>query len=320
MTSLQNAIDANWVFPGTTDSTFEITCNSLGLSGEYYLTPFTAEVFAIDSVFWNPAADSGCVPTGELCLEISYSGDVAMPTDQLIFTFPDGSTLNGYDLILNAIGIPFDTIDAALIDQLPVFAPNGLCFPLDALYNGDPNGTWSISAFNAGTGSLTIELADLELLVDADSCSLISTDQLTTVLGQTINIGGNTSSSVDIIIPPLPANFPTVNAACNVFGDATLIDFLCPVGINDVTSFTNVNVYPNPNNGAFTVSFEMLERSDVEISVYNLWGQNVATQQFQNIHGNFNETLNFSNNLSEGMYFVSIKANNQQYQYKIVVR
>ena len=94
------------------------------------------------------------------------------------FTFPDGSSVGLSQIVppeFQAL-LP-DTIEYDLLNLLPDVLPDGLCFGLSDLYNNDPNGTWSISVLNVGTGSLTVEVADNDLTVSADSCPLISSDQ-----------------------------------------------------------------------------------------------------------------------------------------------
>ncbi|MEZ4916737.1 MAG: hypothetical protein R2836_07090 [Chitinophagales bacterium] len=60
---------------------------------------------------------------------------------------------------------------------------------------------------NVGTGSLTLTVPDIVSTVYADSCPLITQDQVITIPGFTVNIAPNSSSSVSFTLPPLPSNF-----------------------------------------------------------------------------------------------------------------
>ena len=133
------------------------------------------------------------------CISLSGTPGLALVADSLRFTFPDGSSVGLSQIVppeFQAL-LP-DTIEYELLNLLPAVLPEGLCFGLSDLYNDDPNGLWSISVLNVGTGSLTVEVADIDLTVSADSCSLISTDQVTIISGDSYTISPNSSTTIRI--------------------------------------------------------------------------------------------------------------------------
>lgn len=79
-------------------------------------------------------------------------------------------------------------------------------------------------------------------------------------------------------------------------------------------------VYPNPSNGEFTVKYELLKRSDVKITIFNITGAlvksivNVASQY----EGQYQIPVNL-NELPNGIYSVSFIKGGTQSIEKIVI-
>ena len=88
-------------------------------------------------------------------------------------------------------------------------------------------------------------------------------------------------------------------------------------GIQELNKTASVNVYPNPFKNAFTVSKELTAASDVVISVYDLSGKLVEEKLIkQAAAGAFHYTSTAE--LTAGMYFVKVQANNTQEVLKLV--
>src|SRR5690606_16889705 len=50
----------------------------------------------------------------------------------------------------------------------------------------------------------------------------------------------------------------------------------------DDFELANFTVYPNPNNGTFTVAFDSQTTNDIKISVYDIRGRQILSEQYQN--------------------------------------
>ncbi|MFA7444319.1 MAG: reprolysin-like metallopeptidase [Flavobacteriaceae bacterium] len=79
----------------------------------------------------------------------------------------------------------------------------------------------------------------------------------------------------------------------------------------------NFTVYPNPNNGTFTVAFDSQTSNDITISVYDIRGRQILSQQYQNT-GTFNQNISL-NNVEAGIYMVNVEDGNTKEIRKIVV-
>ncbi|MEZ4979525.1 MAG: PKD domain-containing protein [Chitinophagales bacterium] len=325
MTALQTAIAAGWVFPSTDATGLSVDCGDLpsGIpAGNYYFTPLSAAALVIDSIIHEPLVDSGCVSDAQLCLALSATPGVLLITDSLVFTSLSGSTANLRDIVPASFQalIP-DTINEGLIALLPTVIPGGsLCFGLTDLYGGNPNGTWTISSLNVGTGTLTIDIADIVSTVYADSCPLITVDQVINIPGQTFTINPNSTASISFTLPPLPTNFPTINADCNVFGEASLISVDCGTSINELINTSSLNLYPNPNSGQFTLSFELKEVSDINVEVFDISGRLVLSNSYAASSTFFSENLSLPYNSPAGFYVLRLRVANELVQKHFIIK
>lgn len=113
------------------------------------------------------------------------------------------------------------------------------------------------------------------------------------------------------------------SSGCSATGDITIIfDFdLCDIGIPDSFEETIefVNIYPNPNNGEFTLELKK-DTEDLKITIVNLNGQIVYEKLLEGhlSRGNhFNIPMDIS---TKGLYLVNINSNTFSVSVRMVVR
>ena len=82
------------------------------------------------------------------------------------------------------------------------------------------------------------------------------------------------------------------------------------VGINEIpVASGELLIYPNPNNGSFTLSFQSNNASEASIRIYNLAGQVVLEKQLSQSAGL--NTINFDiSAYSQGMYILQLATTN----------
>lgn len=78
------------------------------------------------------------------------------------------------------------------------------------------------------------------------------------------------------------------------------------VGINEINKATSdvLSVYPNPNNGTFTVNLTLNDASGAEINVYNYTGQKITYKKIENSNAK-TQTIDLTGNVA-GLYFVHL--------------
>lgn len=88
--------------------------------------------------------------------------------------------------------------------------------------------------------------------------------------------------------------------------------------INKIIS--NLNIYPNPINNKFQISFDLKFDDIVSINIYNYEGKLIQTIYNGYLKEGFNLlNLNLNNNLFSGVYLIGIKTKNVLLFDKIVV-
>lgn len=80
----------------------------------------------------------------------------------------------------------------------------------------------------------------------------------------------------------------------------------------------NFVVYPNPNNGSFTVEFNSESQNNVNITVHDIRGRAVYNNTFAN-SGLYSGNINL-NNAEQGVYLVTVQDGSRKETKKIVVR
>lgn len=130
----------------------------------------------------------------------------------MVFIFPDGTSFNVNDQYLPGTHI---TITQQLISILP--GGTLPCIPLTGLFPGDPNGTWIISATNMGTGAVSVTVPPFQIINYADSCNLITEDQIYTFDEIVIELDPGETQTIDLIVPPVPGEFPAIVETCSGF-------------------------------------------------------------------------------------------------------
>jgi hypothetical protein len=82
---------------------------------------------------------------------------------------------------------------------------------------------------------------------------------------------------------------------------------------------TEINIYPNPNNGNFNIVFSSAYNKPVAISVYNNLGQCVYSKKLNSVGAGELVNLNIEE-LSGGMYFVNIETENNMHTLKMALQ
>ncbi|MDG1158311.1 MAG: T9SS type A sorting domain-containing protein [Flavobacteriales bacterium] len=89
------------------------------------------------------------------------------------------------------------------------------------------------------------------------------------------------------------------------------------VGIGELLNRVSLSVYPNPNNGMFTLNIEGLNGEAVNFDVVDAIGKTVASEQFNSVNASFQHQMDLSN-LANGLYYLNIQLNGSVKSIKMV--
>jgi hypothetical protein len=84
----------------------------------------------------------------------------------------------------------------------------------------------------------------------------------------------------------------------------------------DLTS--NISLYPNPNNGIFTLQFKEQPIGRLSLNIVNILGQKVY--ELNNTRFETNELKIHLENLTKGIYFITVSENNKPHTIKFIVQ
>lgn len=91
------------------------------------------------------------------------------------------------------------------------------------------------------------------------------------------------------------------------------------IGINDVEDENSpIQVFPNPSNGQFTLTFETTQEHDVTLDVVDLAGRSIWGEKINGLNGKYNRTFG-NNKLAAGVYMLNVTIDGQRSVRKLVV-
>jgi len=79
-----------------------------------------------------------------------------------------------------------------------------------------------------------------------------------------------------------------------------------------------MNVYPNPSNGTFTIKLDGVNTVRMNISVADITGKVIFTQEFSNVNGSFQKDL-VMKEMPAGLYILTVTTDNDSYQAKLML-
>jgi hypothetical protein len=80
--------------------------------------------------------------------------------------------------------------------------------------------------------------------------------------------------------------------------------------LEDENSLEKLQIFPNPNNGVFTLIFDDFSDEKFSVEIVNSIGKQVFVKQFEPLNESFVNVFEM-NSLAKGIYFLNIKSDNQ---------
>lgn len=197
----------------------------------------------------------------------------------------------------------------------------------------------SVQVYSGSAGNRTIEILDAQGNVYADTTVFIpaSSSATTTVpLNFTIYPGSNyfikCRGLVDLYRNSSGANYPYQSSCVTITNSnagspgyyyffyvwefneitcntgrtpVTAVDTCALVGLQDLFAGNALEVFPNPNNGNFSIGFHAAEMNNYVISLVNPLGEKAMEYTLNSFKGDYRKDMDLSH-LSKGIYLLSI--------------
>jgi len=114
-------------------------------------------------------------------------------------------------------------------------------------------------------------------------------------------------------------NWTYTNIICNTARNAcTATDTCTVIGINDLFANNHIDIYPNPNNGIFTTSFNIENSDNLTVKIMNELGQIVYEEKLENFSGTYSRKMDISS-FRKGVYMLSVSNSKNETVKKVLV-
>lgn len=113
---------------------------------------------------------------------------------------------------------------------------------------------------------------------------------------------------------------------CGEFTSGEIEDYLVifrrgTTQIGELNNVENLQIFPNPNSGEFTVSFSAGSTiAEASVAVTSITGQQVMFEQYKGVSNTFSRNYNLSGKVAAGVYFVTVMADGQKTVQKLIIK
>ncbi|MEO1030409.1 MAG: reprolysin-like metallopeptidase [Bacteroidota bacterium] len=136
----------------------------------------------------------------------------------------------------------------------------------------------------------------------------------------TLASGVPNNGTATITVPDIPNTnnaIILVEAADNIFYAASSAFAITdPLSIEEF-GIDNLSIYPNPNNGAFTIGFDPRSGEAIRVEVYDIRGRAIYRKEYSSI-SRFEEVIRL-NNAQSGVYVLQLSEGPRKVARKIIV-
>jgi PKD repeat protein len=109
----------------------------------------------------------------------------------------------------------------------------------------------------------------------------------------------------------------TVTGPCGT-DTYTQVITITDVGIHDSEIENTLAVYPNPNNGEFTVNFTMQQATDVTVEMTDVAGRVISTTTYNNVN-QVNQQM-YAGDLADGVYLVRVLTADESVTKRVIIQ
>ena len=294
------ACEINQLYTSTLNSpTLTVNSGAICAGQNFTINPNGANTYTIQG---GNAVVSPSINTTYTVIGTSAAGCIsqAVATSSLIvnpnpiITVNNGTICSGKNFTINPTGASTYTIQGG-----------------SAVVSPTSNANYTVVGTSTA-GCVSQSFATSSLIVNANPTITVNSGAICSGESFTINPNGANTYTIQganaVVSPTSNASFTvagTSTAGCvsQAVATSSLTVNLC-VGINNQNmGLDGVSIYPNPNNGGFTI--ELVSVNNTYITITNVLGQIIKTQKAE-----LNNQINL-NAFEKGIYFISVMENNQ---------
>ncbi|MCF6295914.1 MAG: M12 family metallo-peptidase [Flavobacteriaceae bacterium] len=328
-------------------------CNIDSVSYNFdYLTSNGFSETTTFSATGNPAGSNVVFTPANLNSDGSFTMDVngltgaAVGDYTITVTGTSASITKNVDVVLTVI----DGLCTSVGDETDTYltSTTGVIFNTISNLNNNPGGDNGYSDFTAISTDVNREsIYNLTVNVNTDGNWLCTTrvwidwNQNCSFndAGEEYNLGdvtnvtndptGNSPLAITIPADALLGNtimrvstkYSSAPTSCENGADAEVEDYTVNVFASlsvGENVFDNFIIYPNPNNGEFTIKLNSNSSDTIKINVYDIRGRRVFDNLYKN-NSNFNEVINLGN-VQSGIYLLNVSDGIRSTTKKIVIQ
>jgi hypothetical protein len=94
-----------------------------------------------------------------------------------------------------------------------------------------------------------------------------------------------------------------------------VLDASAALQLNSTPKSSELVIFPNPGNNLLTINFSDYKRGNYEFQIYDISGKSILKNEFNISSSLYQEKIN-TDNLADGVYFISIKGETTAIQKK----
>jgi len=152
--------------------------------------------------------------------------------------------------------------------------------------------------------------------ISANTLTCYLTDVIFQWYQNGILINGATNNSYTITVSDYYSLVVENSFGCMSFSDTVFVTF---GAISENLFVNNFSIFPNPNNGEFAISFNMIAMAEINITVLDITGRIVFQKNEGEFNGKFERLINLSD-LNKGMYLFNLQVGTQQINKRFVIQ
>jgi hypothetical protein len=295
-------------------SGFPVTLSGSGAS------TYTWTGSVTDNVAFVPAATATYTVTGtdaNGCMNTAAITVVVNPSPTIIGYTPTPSVCPGSSVTLTGYGATSYTWTGGVIDGVPFTATTTATYTVTGT---DDNGC-------TNTDVVTITVIPAPTVTGSAATTVMCIDDANTTLfgspagGMWLGAGAQ-ASTFNPAIGGLGQDVVTyyyTDAASGCTGSASVtITVNACVGVVENSLENGVNIYPNPNNGEFTIAIDA-NVGDLKIEILDMQGRVIYLSQENNVQAGFTSRVSL-NEMANGIYMVRLTSASAQRMIKVAVQ